>query len=247
MGLLAYFRDKSAATKSVRADLAPLLGGWVKDRTLRAQLLTDDTFRYYRALENEVQLVEASPRMALLVTSPNTGDGRTSAALLMAMLSAAYAPELQTVYVDAGESRAHLSDKLCLAPNQQGFYSIMEGTATLDEALQPSPLANLMVIAGGACETGRKRFDQARFAALCTTLEKRFQRIIIDAPALGTHREVLVMSRFINNVVLVVRCRKTPRTTAVLALKDLESVGANVLGIILNARVFPLPGSRSHA
>lgn len=244
MSLFSLFGKNRREASAARADLQPLLNGWVKDRQLRSLLVSEDAFNYFRSLENEISLVEPSQRMALLLTSPGRGDGRTTASLLLALLSGAYAPALQTVYVDASESSLHIAKSLALDPHRPGFYGVLDGSATLDEATQVSPLANLAVISGGSASAGRKRFDAARFAMLCEDLKSRYHRVIIDAPAIETHREVLVMTKSINNVILVLRCRRTPRALATLALNELESVGANVIGTILNERVFPVPGTR---
>lgn len=244
MAIFSFMKRQQVLDLSAQSPLRPLIKGWIKDSAFQSRLISDDAFRYFRMLDNELSLLLNSRSMELLVTSPTAGDGRTTASLIVAMLSGAYVDDIQTVYIDASDSRAHLMNILNLDPSRPGFYNFLDGSAVMEEVLQISPLPNFAVIAGGALQGDRMLFDKERFAALCQQLKGRYQRIIIDAPSIETHREVLAMVKLIRNVILVVRCCRTPRSRATLALRDLEEVGSNVLGAILIERAFPLPGSR---
>lgn len=67
------------------------------------------------------------------------------------------------------------------------------------------------------------------------SLRNAFDYILIDAPAFGVSRETLMVGRFADAAVLVVKANKTRREAARQAMLVLDAEGIPVLGTILTA------------
>ncbi len=67
------------------------------------------------------------------------------------------------------------------------------------------------------------------------SLRKAFDYILIDAPAFSLSRETLMLSRFADAAVLVVKANRTRRETARQAMLALDAEGIPVLGTVLTA------------
>ena len=180
----------------------------------------------------------------LLLTSTNAGDGRSTIAMILASLSAVYSSDLSVLYVDASDDFRHSQRLFNTPPERPGLYDYLEGTAEINQVLQATPLNNLQVVTCSAAKEGRRLFNPKRFEHFLVESRQRFQRIIIDAPPLETHREALSMARVVIKTLLVLRCRHTPRARTTPAMRDLQGVGAKVIGSVLNNRVYPIPGTR---
>ena len=235
---------KPEAPIKVDPRLEALTLGWLRDPDLVRHLLSDDAFFCFRSLDNELLLALGQREFEVLLTSTNAGDGRSTIAMVLATLSAAYSSDQSVLYVDASDDFRHSQRLFNTPPERLGLYDYLEGTAEVDQVFQATPLNNLQVVTCSAAKEGRRMFDPKRFENFLAEARKRFQRIIIDAPPLETHREALPMARVVGNTLLVLRCRHTPRARATLAMRDLQGVGAKVIGSVLNDRVYPIPGTR---
>jgi Mrp family chromosome partitioning ATPase len=214
------------------------------DPKLAHYLASDDAFRCFRALDSELLLELGRREFQLMLTSVSGGEGRSTVALILAAFSAAYSSDQRVLYVDASDNYEHTKRIFGDLTDQPGLYDFLQGGTELDKVFRTTPLSNLMVVTSCSISPGRKVFNPGQFDIFLQAASQRFERIVIDGPALETHREALSMARSVGNTILVLRARRTPRARAKLALRDLHGVGAKVLGSVLNDRVFPIPGSR---
>lgn len=224
--------------------LEPLIQTWLADPKLACHLGSDDAFHCFRALDSELLLELGQREFQIMLTSVSAAEGRSTVALILAALSAAYASDQRVLYVDASDNHEHARRLFGDAADPPGLYDFLLGQTSLENIFRPSPLNNLNIVTSCSASQGRKVFDPLQFDRFLQAARTRFDRIVIDGPALETHREALSMARSVGNTILVLRARHTPRARATLALRDLHGVGAKVLGTVLNDRAFPIPGSR---
>ena len=224
--------------------LGPIKQGWLNDSDLEKHLLSDDAFHCFRSLDNELLLSLGQREFEVLLTSTKSGDGRSTIALVLAVLSAVYSSDQSVLYVDASNDFRHSQRLFKISPDRPGLYDFLEGSVNVDQIIQTTPLNNLHIVTSGSDQKDRRMFDPKRFETFVDQTRQRFQRLIVDAPPLETHREALPMARAVGNSLLVLRCRHTPRASAMLAMRDLQGVGTKVIGSVLNDRVYPIPGSR---
>ncbi len=74
-----------------------------------------------------------------------------------------------------------------------------------------------------------------------THAKKHFDRVVLDAPTFGKHSVCDALGRVADGAVVVVPCSRT-RLPALRAVQtDMEHLGINLLGVVLNQRQYPLP------
>jgi len=79
--------------------------------------------------------------------------------------------------------------------------------------------------------------------ALLTDLRRRFDYVLLDAPAVASNSLASSFGAFIDGAVLVLKARHTRRPVVQLAVERLESAGVKILGTVLNQRDYPIPQS----
>jgi len=62
----------------------------------------------------------------------------------------------------------------------------------------------------------------------------KFEIIIIDTPPLTAVTDALVLSQFVDGVMLVTRTGTTPRQVIKTGLEQLQAAKINILGVVLN-------------
>ncbi|MCZ4495843.1 MAG: Tyrosine-protein kinase EpsD, partial [Thermoleophilia bacterium] len=73
-----------------------------------------------------------------------------------------------------------------------------------------------------------------RFVEFLQTLATMYDYVLVDSPPVGAVTDASVLASQVDGVLFVVNYKFRTRRPAHGALKTLEQVGANVLGIVLN-------------
>ncbi len=73
-----------------------------------------------------------------------------------------------------------------------------------------------------------------RMTSLLDMLRKHYGRIIIDSSPILGMTDAVVLTKFVDGVVLVVRAGETPRKIIQDGLGQLQAVNAHILGAVLN-------------
>ena len=81
-------------------------------------------------------------------------------------------------------------------------------------------------------ETAHDLFDASRIQKLLSALDGHFELVIFDsAPALAV-ADTRLLLRQLDNVLMIVRWKDTPRQTAAAALKRMRALDINPLGAV---------------
>jgi capsular exopolysaccharide synthesis family protein len=253
-GLLTWSRDdgvrpeRSAAVETVPvvktpvppdlpvAVVRPVDSAAVPARPLNASLVaaTDpesfaaDQYQFLRTrllnLENGAQV------QTLLVTSPGSGDGKTTTSANLALTMAR--DHRQKVVLVEGDVRRPTLATLFGVPSDPGLVDVLMGTCSLDEALVEIPGQTLFLLpAGPGVMPSTELFASSMMQRALRELRGRFNRIIVDAPP-ATTAETYSLARLADRVLLVVRAGVTPRPALSRALAVIDQ--QRVLGIVLN-------------
>jgi len=168
-----------------------------------------------------------------LITSPTPGSGKSSLAMNLARTLASTGRRVLLIDADhngVGTTRtAGLIDK-------PGLLDLLLGTATKEDAVYPSDLECLSIVPSG---THDERFGELLNAkhtrTLLETLFADYDEVIIDSPPVLATSDALVLATLVHEVVLILRAGRSTREDASAAQHSLAAVGANVVGVILNA------------
>ena len=168
----------------------------------------------------------------ILVTSPAPGDGKTTLATNLAITMAQ--SNRRTVILDADFRKPQL-EKTFGIDNEKGLSNALVGEAQLDEIIYPTPVENLWVIPCGTPPPNpAELLNDDAFAQLLEKLAERFEKIIIDSPPVLAVTDATIAAANVDGVLLVLRSAKNARAAAVKAKQQLLTVGARIIGAVLN-------------
>ncbi len=187
----------------------------------------------FRSLRNSIVALnpEGAPR-ALLVTSALRGEGKTVAALNLA-LALAEMPGNQVLVLDANLHDPMVEEYLSL-PRRQGLSELLAGRLPLDQATRATAVQGLAVIgAGSNPRNPSELLSSERMRSLLRSLKQRYSYVVLDSPEATTTSDATVLGSICDGTLLVVRQGSTPRHYVESALSQLEALGGNVLGTCL--------------
>ncbi|MBV9760561.1 MAG: hypothetical protein JO340_08355 [Acidobacteriaceae bacterium] len=102
----------------------------------------------------------------------------------------------------------------------------------------PTTLENLWVIPSGVQENGRLHVS-SELRSRIGEVKEEFDYVLIDAPAIVSSPDAVVLGQVTDGLILVVEANYTRRETARLAKETLDAAKVTVLGAILNNHTLP--------
>lgn len=213
----------------------------VQNRWCRKFLRHDDVFRLYNTLDNEVFLNAGQPPYSILVASSQSGEGATSIAVMYAALTAVFEPDRRMLLVDADLFATKKDSLLGLAGPKPGLGEYMRGTTEFDGAVQRSMLDNLHVVRNRQPGPDRIKFANRAFTTFMDEARRRYDLVVVDAPPARRSHDAVAMSRTVGHVIVVCRYGGPNREQVQVMLDRMKDAGANVLGAVLNQRIYPIP------
>ena len=175
---------------------------------------------------------DRSPRV-MLVTSPGPSEGKTLISTNMAIAMAQSG--LKTVLIDSDLRRPRVHKAFNLENSNAGLASLLDKTATLDDAINKTEVPNLdMISCGPIPPDPSERLHADSFGPLLEELKERYDRIIFDSPPLGAVSDALILSHRVEAVILVTKYGQTRRELLRRSIEQLETIGAPFMGCVLN-------------
>jgi capsular exopolysaccharide synthesis family protein len=176
--------------------------------------------------------VPGSPPQAIMITSPNPLEGKTTIASNLAIALAAGGRKVVLVDGDLRRPSAHKSFGVNAQP---GLSDVLTGGMTCEQVLQATTVPTLYVMAAGPIPPNPATLlGSTAFKDAIGYLRDEFQHIIIDTPPTMSLPDSRVISSMADAVILVLRHNYTPRETARMTRQMLTQVHADIIGVILN-------------
>ncbi len=240
-GLLLDVMDRSVKAPGQAAELfrAPMLGLVPRRKEVTAnpvvtvELPTDPASESYRALRTAVRFINPDePLRTILVTSPTPNDGKTTTAVNLAVAMAQSGERV--VLVDADLRRAQLGGLLGIE-SAVGVTSVVTHLVAPTDALQNWRDILGFMPSGPLPPNPSEILGSQTMAQLINALRNLADVVIFDAPPVLPVTDAVVLSTQVDGVILVARSGRTQRNAAAEAHRRLDTVGANVVGFVLNA------------
>jgi capsular exopolysaccharide synthesis family protein len=211
-------------TRTATATLHPALVAAINPHSEAAE--------QYRAVRTRLAQHEGhSPLRTIMVTSPGEGDGKSVTA---ANLALTMAQEIQAavVLVDA-DLRTPTAHALLGLTGTPGLTEVLSGEATLDEALIYLPDLRLTLLpAGNPPPFPTESLGSNAMRRVLDTLRSRFDRVVLDVPAVTPLADAGTVGPLADGVLMVVRAGVTKRPALDLALGAFPE--RHVVGLVLN-------------
>jgi capsular exopolysaccharide synthesis family protein len=168
------------------------------------------------------------------------GEGKSTLALNFAIEQAR---NRKVLVIDADLRRPSIGKLLGLPSDSPGLADLVR-RPTPEEAVQRiSGVPGLSVIAGReSFENPLDIFADPRYAQALAKFRPQYGLIVIDSPPIELVSDAMLLARHVDAIVFVVRAAETPVAMVRRGLAKLDSAGAPILGIVLNAHDFERAG-----
>ena len=189
----------------------------------------------YRALRYLIEQLHKSTDLSVVaVSSPSSGDGKTTTAINLAG-ALAQARDARVLLIDADLRAAALAQKLGLdADAGPGLVeAILDANLTLDAVATAHSNLNLSVLTAGRVPSAPYEvLKSPRVGELLAEARRRYDYIVLDTPPLVPVPDCRVIARWVDGFLVVVTAHRTPRKLLEEALNVTEP--AKVLGLVFN-------------
>jgi capsular exopolysaccharide synthesis family protein len=174
---------------------------------------------------------------AILVTSASRGEGKTSAAVNLALVYAHAGRRV--VLVDTDLRRARLSRALGIPETRLGVRELVLDQVDAEDALMPvGGYGERLRVLAARSEDGYAfdLLEAQRVEALVEQLRSQADIVVLDSPPITEAADGLVLAKAVDAVVLVVRYGRTRRDRLARARLLLEQLGVVPAGIVAVTR-----------
>jgi tyrosine-protein kinase Etk/Wzc len=175
---------------------------------------------------------DSSAPIALTISSPSPGDGKSLIAsnLALSFAEAGY----HTVLVDGDIRRGGLHQTFGVE-RRPGLVDHLAGDVSLGAILRPAthPLLTL-IPCGSRKHLGPELLGSVRMRQLMDQLKRDYQVIIMDSPPLGAGIDPFVLATVAGHLAVVLRAGETDRQLTEAKLRIVDRLPVRMLGAILN-------------
>ena len=220
----APISDVAPAIRTATATLHPALVSAIAPHSNAAER--------YRSLRARIaQREELSPLRVMAITSPGRAEGKSVTAANLA-LTMAQERHRNILLIDA-DLRTPVVHSLFAIDDRPGLSDVLSGAATLDDALLFLPELRLTVLPAGAIpEYPAELLGSSAMLRLLDTVRTRFDRIVLDLPAVMPLADVGTVAPMVDGALVVVRVGVTQRPALDQTLASFDD--QKVLGVVLN-------------
>lgn len=199
-------------------------------------LLTPATFEAepYRVLSHLVGQMRAKAGLGVLaISSPSSGDGKTSVSINLAGILA-QEPTTRVLLIDADLRRPSITKYLGMRHTTEGLAGmLLEQSLTFASVVQPCQLFHFDVIpAGHSSAAPYDLLKLPRFSTCIQEARAHYDYVLIDTPPLLPFADCRLIERWIDGLIVVVAAHQTPRKLLAEALEVVDP--AKLVGLILN-------------
>ncbi len=178
-----------------------------------------------------LELSSANPKV-ILITSALPGDGKSTAAMLLAA-SAANSGK-RTILLDC-DLRMHSISEALRRKDHPGLSELLRGTAKLSDVIIEDPVRKIHLIpAGSMAPNTADLMMSPEMQDLIAVLRRDFDYIVMDSPPLLPVVDALALATVADKILLIVEWGRTPRGSINEAFRVLGPEAKRLAGIVLN-------------
>lgn len=201
----------------------------------------------YRNIRTNLKL--DSSRKTILITSAGPLEGKSTTVVNLALTTAQGGAKTLLVSTDLRrptiaktfgiKREPGLNEVATGAVNLEealkGISDIMLGDMKFDEIMKFPGMENMWILTSGQLPPNPAEIlESERLTNLIKELKKRFDVIFLDSPPVLPVTDACLLGSKVDGVVLCYEIGRTPRNALLRAKIQLESVGAKILGVVLN-------------
>ena len=187
----------------------------------------------YRTLRTDISLSQVDkPIRTLLVTSCIPKEGKSTT---VANLGVTFALAQQKVLIIDADLRRPILHRIFGVPNSQGLTHTLSDTVEYDQVFTPTKIPNLWVVTSGIIPPNPSELlGSQKMRLFLERSQKKFDMILLDSPPISSLADASVLGSIVDGVLFVVKANMASRDLVEKAKDQLQTVGANIIGVVLN-------------
>ncbi|MDO8588066.1 MAG: polysaccharide biosynthesis tyrosine autokinase [Armatimonadota bacterium] len=187
----------------------------------------------YKFIRTDLLLTASEePVNVLMVATAKPGQGGTTTAANLAISLALDGKRVVLVDADMRRPQLHSIFKIV---NDSGLSNVLSGERDADEALVATEIPNLLLMPGGPTPINPSELlGSKRMSQMIETLRREADFVLFDTPSAVAFTDSVVLSRFVDGVLLVVRANQVPRGAELQVKNLLNKANARIIGVVLN-------------
>lgn len=196
----------------------------------RPRSLSAEAYRGLRA-NLSFAAVEGEFR-TVLVTSPETEDGKSTVLANLAVVMAQAGSKVIVVDCDLHRPNQH---NIFAISNSKGFTTCIAQQMPVSDIAHISMDGKLTILTSGPLPPNpTELLNSTRCRQLWSSLQESYDYILVDSPPLLAVSDTAVLSAQVDGVILVLRAGSTRFEIACQAKEQLNRANARLLGVVLN-------------
>lgn len=209
--------------------------------TERIEDSTSLFLRSFDTLYSKLSLLYQDPSIrSLVVTSPESEDGKSTVALYLAQAAAAM--DRRVLLVDTNWQLPYLHQLLEIE-NLMGINDLLlsqdlieDFNGSFSKVIQKSSLANnlFVITAGQPLPRSTRLLASPRMRDLMDSFESNFDLVIYDAPYLFGSTNIDFLGANTDGMLMVIGMKKTKRSKVIQAFRQLDAYQIPCLGVVVN-------------
>lgn len=187
----------------------------------------------YRGIRTNLQFSNVDRNYkSIIVTSATAGEGKTTTLCNLAATLADAGNKVVIIDCDLRKPRIHKFFKIS---NEKGITDILLNGVDYVDYLHDSYHYNIKILTSGKIPTNPSELlNSFAIKRFIESLKEDFDYVFIDSPPIVPVTDAVIMSTYVDKVILVCASGKVNIEFAKKAQESLDRVGANILGVVLN-------------
>ena len=187
----------------------------------------------YRVIRTSVQFAQAGKELktiAITSCTPNEGKSMTVANLAIVLTQAG-----KSVLIMDCDMRNPTVHKNFNLSNKVGLSSCISMGTAVDDAVQATGIEGLDALTAGVIPPNPSELlGSEQMKNLLQRAKEQYDYVLIDTPPVMPVTDALIVSRFVDGMILVIASAEVKVEMARDVKNQLVNAGANILGVVLN-------------
>ena len=187
----------------------------------------------YRGIRTSIEFSNVDEDLkTIVVTSTKQNEGKST---VLANLAVSFANLDKKVLILEGDLRNPSVHKMFGVSNIRGITDVLVSNKNFAECVHCTDVNNLHILTGGPIPPNpSEMLASKKMNEFVESLKEHYDYIFIDAPPIGVVTDAGIISTYTDGCIFVVGANDVDIEHAKIAKEKLESIGANILGTVLN-------------
>lgn len=188
----------------------------------------------YKSIRTNLDfMLEQNQCKRIVITSARPSEGKSTFALNLGITLAEDGHKVLIMDCDLRKPILHkyVRSKTVIS---HGLSAIIKDPTLLKDAIKHHPKYGVdFIFAGKIPPNPIELIGSAKMSGILDSLSEHYNYIICDTPPVSLMTDAATLSRFCDGVILVIKQKSSTRDQIKAAIKNLDSVNANILGAVL--------------